>query len=389
MPSGIADYSYELLPLLAERADIDVVCPPRHRRRRVSVPRGIRRVGPQGFDPSDYDAAIYHLGNNPAHTYVYETALRHPGVAVFHDLVMHHLIAYEMVEIGVDLPRYERVMVEEYGSEKGSRLAELKAGWVATDLEKFTFPLTGHVARRQRGLIVHSYDSEWRIAERAPGVPVEVIPHHAWPPPREPDRDGARARLGLPRDAFIVGHFGFVTRPKQPAALVGGMAELVRERPDSLMVIVGPDTTGGGLQRILDRHGIAHAVRPVGYVDLDRFYDYVAAVDAVVNLRYPSAGESSGTLSRALAAGRAVIVNGYMSFGELPDDVALKVEIDRPQAPQLGAHLRRLASDPAFQARLEAAARSYAATELDPRRCADLYVAAAARFARFEPARSG
>jgi len=115
----------------------------------------------------------------------------------------------------------------------------------------------------------------------------------------------------------------------------------------------------------------------------------VAAVDAVVNLRYPSAGESSGTLSRALAAGRAVIVNDYMSFGELPDEVALKVEIDRPQAPQLGAHLRHLAGDPGFKARLEGAARAYAATELDPARCARMYVDAAARFAPFEPARSG
>lgn len=392
MASGIGDYSAQLLPLVAERAEVEVICPKPGRFRRLEVPEGIRVVRPDRFDPARYDATIYHLGNNPFHTYVYEAALRHPGIVVLHDLVLHHLIAYEMVEVRRDLARYERILTDEHGEELGGRLAWLKAGGVATDLEKFLFPLTGHLARRARALVVHSDDSRERLERLSAGVPIEVIPHHAWPPP--PDlarlsRREARRRLGLPEDAFIVGHFGFVTRPKQPHAVVGGMAELLRHRPDALLVIVGADVTGGGLGRILERQGVGHAVRPVGFVSIERFYEYVAAVDAVVNLRYPSAGESSGTLARALAAGRAVIVNDYMSFGELPDEVALKVQIDGPQAEQLGAHLVHLAEDPVFQARLEEAARTYASSHLSPTLCRDRYLDVAARFARSLPVGSG
>ena len=109
-------------------------------------------------------------------------------------------------------------------------------------------------------------------------------------------------------------------------------------------------------------------------MDLARFYLYLKAVDAVVNLRYPSAGESSGTLARALAEGRAMIVNNLGSFAEIPDDVALKVEVDGDQAAQVAEHLFGLADDHAMRAAMEERARAYARTVLDPRRCAALYV---------------
>jgi hypothetical protein len=126
----------------------------------------------------------------------------------------------------------------------------------------------------------------------------------------------------------------------------------------------------------------------VGYVDLERFYLYLRAVDATVNLRYPSAGESSGTFARALAEGRAAIVNDLGSFAEVPNDVALKVEIDGDQGRQIGEHLTRLAEDEAFRLGMEARAREYAATVLSPARCADLYVEAAAAVAEGGPLRT-
>jgi hypothetical protein len=140
-------------------------------------------------------------------------------------------------------------------------------------------------------------------------------------------------------------------------------------------------TTGGGLGRQIARLGLANRVRAAGFVDLERFHLYLRAVDAVINLRYPSAGESSGTFARALAEGRATIVNDYGSFAEIPPDVALKVEVDGDQAEEVGAHLRHLASDDAFRAGVEARAREYAATVLDPVRCRDLYLEVAGTLA--------
>jgi glycosyltransferase involved in cell wall biosynthesis len=391
MPSGISDYSFELLPLIADRADVDVVCPQvgsRWRRHAPLAPADIRVVDPAEFAAraARYDAVLYHLGNNPAHKYVFDEAMRRSGIAVFHDFTMHHLI--DWMYWGPprrDLRGYREFVSRELGPELGDRLAALHATDVVTDFEKFLWPLNRELARGSRAIVVHNHDAADQIREIAPCVPVTVIPHHAGRPPADVEgltRAEARARLELPAGAFLVGHFGYITRPKQPGAVVGGFARLARRRDDARLLMVGADTSGGGLDRLIQRYDLRGKVRPVGFVDLTRFYLFLKAVDAVVNLRYPSAGESSGTVSRALAEGRATIVNDLGSFSEIPDGAALKVEIDGDQPEEVGAHLIRLAEDPAFRERTEHAARHYAATELDPIRCRDRYLEVAARTSR-------
>jgi glycosyltransferase involved in cell wall biosynthesis len=213
--------------------------------------------------------------------------------------------------------------------------------------------------------------------DASPSVPVHVIPHHAGHLPTQAEgvtRQEARRRLGLPADAFLVGQFGFLTRPKQPAAVLGGFSRLLERRPDGLLLVVGENQLGVGVEEMLRRRGLTGRVRMTGYVDLVRFALYLKAVDVVVNLRYPSAGEASGTFTRALAEGRAAIVSNLGSFGEYPDDVCLKVEVDGDQAAEVGAHLIRLAEDPPFKAGVEERARRYAEVQLDPGRCARSYL---------------
>lgn len=379
-PTGISDYSFEMLPVLAERADVTVVAPHRWPRP-LRVPRGIPRLSPRAFDrqADRFDAAIHHLANNPAHEFVYREARRRPGVAVFHDLVLHHLVAFVTFESRRDPAGYRSALQAEYG-EVGTRLHHLKVRGAASDFEKFLFPLSAEVAERARAVVVHSEDSRGRMADVAGDVPITVIPHHAGRPPASVagvGREEARRRVGLPQDAFVVGHFGYVTRPKQPRAVIGGFARLAAARGDALLAVVGADTSGGGLLWLIRRHGVEDRVRVTGYLSLERFYLYLRAVDAVVNLRYPSAGESSGTFARALAEGRATIVNDLGSFSCVPDGAALKVEVDGDQATEVGNHLVRLAEDPAFRSAVEDQALAYARSALDPGRCADLYVAAA------------
>ncbi len=65
----------------------------------------------------------------------------------------------------------------------------------------------------------------------------------------------------------------------------------------------------------------------LGFAPIEKFVDYIGACDIVLNLRYPTVGETSGSLQRALGLGSAVIVSDVGSFAELPDDVCLKVPV--------------------------------------------------------------
>jgi glycosyltransferase involved in cell wall biosynthesis len=397
IPAGVSDYSFELLPLIAEQAEVDAYCvrprPPDNRRwqslRKPKAPAGIKVFTPppgvRVFSPNElhrrldrYDAVFYHLGNNPFHQFIYRAARTVPGVAVFHDFVLHHLLEAVLFEYDAGRHRswYREVLEADYG-ELGGQLADLRGHGVATHLEKFVFPLNGHVARASKALITHSHDVADRLAEVAPDVPVTVIPHHAGRPPAEVvgvTRAQARARLGLPKDAFLVGQFGFITKPKQPAAVLGGFARLAERRPDALLLVVGANHLGFGVPNLISALGLEGKVRMTGFLDLARFYLYIKACDVVVNLRWPSAGEASGTLARSLSEGRPVIVNNVGSFSELPPGVALKVEVDGDQTAEVGDHLVRLAENPVMKAELERRAAEYSRTALDLRRCANLYL---------------
>src|SRR4029077_7491163 len=81
--SGIADYSAALSDQMSKRASVTVF-----------------ETAEQTFNPASFDIAVYQLGNNPEHDFVYEHALQHPGVAVLHEANLHHLIAHRTIARG-------------------------------------------------------------------------------------------------------------------------------------------------------------------------------------------------------------------------------------------------------------------------------------------------
>jgi glycosyltransferase involved in cell wall biosynthesis len=378
MRSGIADYSADLLPFLASRATVDAVAPLRDRP--TEIPSGVGFVDARSFRSrrGEYDRAICHIGNSPLNEFAYVAAVRDRSVMVLHDLTLHHLFANAYLSRG-DRDGYESLLRVLYGP-AGERLIELQRRGLGTEYDRFLFPMIEHVPGRAAAVVVHSRAGARAVAEVAPDVPVTVIPHHAGVEPAEVTgvgRTDARDALGLPEDAFVVVHLGFLVPAKQPATVLHAFARLADRHPEAILLIVGQDAPTRSLGRALDRYRHHERVRMTGYVGLPDFYRALRAADAVVNLRFPTLGESSGSFARALAAGRATIVNDAGSFADVPADATLRVELDDNQVEAVAAHLLRLAEDPAMRDRLGAAAREYATAELDPRRCAARYVEAA------------
>ena len=119
--------------------------------------------------------------------------------------------------------------------------------------------------------------------------------------------------------------------------------------------------------------GLTDGVTRLDYVPEEGLWALMAACDVLVNLRYPTMGETSGSAIRALSLGKPLVVSDVGWFHELPDDVALKVPVDELEVEVLAAALQ-VALD--HGAQLGGAAREYAARELDVARVADAYVGA-------------
>ncbi len=83
----------------------------------------------------------------------------------------------------------------------------------------------------------------------------------------------------------------------------------------------------------------------------------------MLNLRYPTVGESSGTLLRSLGLGKAVMVSEIGSFQEFPDDVCLKVPVGAGEEDLIFEYLNLLVSRPEVARALGERAQGYVATE--------------------------
>src|SRR5713101_4664543 len=131
--SGIADYSQTLIAHLSRLADLKVLS--------------------TAADPCPSDAALYQIGNNTHHDFVYETALRHPGVVVLHESNLHHLIAGITIKRG-DWDAYVRECGYEGGAAALAFAERVRKLEVGPDYDGV--PMTRRILESARGVVVHS-----------------------------------------------------------------------------------------------------------------------------------------------------------------------------------------------------------------------------------------
>lgn len=364
--TGIADYSAELLPHLAEYVDLVLfVDDPAVVDATLVTQFPLAATADFPRQRSQFDLALYHMGNSRFHASIYELLLRYPGVVVLHDYFLHHFIV-DITLVQGNSAGYGRELGYALGVE-GVRLAEaVRRGQAAPPVD--VLPLSARLLDVSLGVIVHSQFVADQIAAR--GRQAQVVPALITPFAGR----SRRAELDLAPDALLFGVFGQLTPTKQLNVLLAAFAELRRDLPGAHLLLVG-EPLDLDLDALLAEFGLRKWVHAVGFApDLQQFVDWIHTADVVVNLRYPTMGETSATALRGMAAARPLIVNNVGWYAEIPDAAALKVPPNDPAA-LLGA-LRRLASDAGLRAALGAAARAYTDTHCAPARVANQVAAA-------------
>jgi len=349
--SGIADYSAALLSEFGKQVDVTVFDEPG-----------------KPYDPAQFDIDVYQVGNNPFHTFVYEAALRRPGVVVMHEANLHHLIADYTIRRG-DWDAYMSEVVLN-GTPRDVEFSQRVRGLeVGPDYEGVK--MTRRILESARGVIVHSQFMVDEMRDGGFAGPVARIPHGSWIP--EADRLAWRDQLGLTATAPLIGAFGFIKPYKRIAESLRAMRRLVRVAPEARMILVGephPEFPVGELIRSLD---IEDYVRVLGFTPIEHFTGYMSACDIILNLRYPTVGESSGSMLRALGLGKAVLVSDVGAFREFPDSVCLKVPVGAGEEDLIFEYLNLMVSRPELARTLGEAARNWVEQECNWPHVAELY----------------
>lgn len=366
-PSGISAYSQRLLAALSQQVRLTLFTP-----RPEQVDPSLKQYGPiQALDsyPENrwrYDMALYQMGNSHYHQEIYGMALRYGGVVVLHDYGLHHFIVdYTAAEFGL----YARELSYAAGAEGWQTAVRILAGESAPPL--YERPLNGRLLDSSLGVIVHSEYVRALIQHERPELAVATIPHLDLLGQR-PLRS-RREQLGLETAAplFLTG--GHITSAMQLEMALRAFAQVRQQIPTAHYLLAGRVQPDVSIVELLAAHDLQNAVTSLGYVeDEQAFTEWIATADVVVNLRYPTIGETSGIAMRALAAGRPLLVFDHGWYGELPDAVCLKVPVMDEAA--LTAAMLRLAQERPLRERLGQAAVQHIQAHHRPEQVAAAYL---------------
>ncbi len=361
--SGIADYSAALLPHLAQHLDVTVFIDDGYAADGFGPGIDIPVRNFREYRAEDFDETLFQFGNNPFHVYIYDAALAHRrehggGILLLHEFNLHHLIAAALIT----RDRWDDYMAEvryDGGDEAWEYAQRVRALEVGPDYDGVA--MNKRVIEAGKAVIVHSDFMAGKVREAKPDAAVERIPHGAWIP--EVDRHRFRRKLGVAEDETLIGIFGFLKPYKRIRESLRAMRRLVRVEPRAKMILVGEEHPELPVRRMIADMGLSAHAQALGYLEIDDFVQYIGACDICLNLRYPTVGETSGTLLRALGLGRAVLVSDVGAFADLPDEICLKVPVGAGETETIFEYLNLLVSRPDMRRALGERARLHVASE--------------------------
>lgn len=378
--SGIADYAFDLASGLAqEGVHVSVFTDAAEgatTSQRITIHATADFPGPEQFD-----RVVYQMGNNAKyHRSMIIPLARYGGVVHLHDMVLHHMV-HDLTSASGQGRLYYRLVKHWYGRDAFERVLT----WNRADDNLFAHsdgvtdvPLFDPIVCYANGCIVHSDFCRRRIERRFPALPCDVIPQTYR---HELATDGPRS------NTLRVGVFGSINPNKHTDQLLWAAKSVLDQGAAVHIDIAGNlDCGGRELHALVAQLNMQQHVTFHGRVEEATFYRIMQSVDLCVALRYPTMGETSGVVSRALQMGIPTIVNDVGWYAELPACVAkLPVEL-APMQQQLASLLTRHACDRTFHERVRGEAIRYAQDVADFDRTTRRYLALLSRFPRARPA---
>lgn len=374
--TGIADYSAELLPELAQHYDIDVVVEQIEPLTDPWVLGNAQVLSVAAFEQHvhRYDRILYHFGNSHYHQHMFDLLERHPGVVVLHDFFLSSIREYMDVH-GYAPGAWARSLLHAHG------WRALQHRFEADDIAdvRHQWPCNLDVIQRALGVIVHAEYSRI-LADQWYGTSFaddwKHIPHLRVPVAetiRQDQRRTSRAALGLGVGDVLVCSFGLLGETKLSHRLVEAwlQSSLATDLRCQL-VFVGQASGEYGEQMHQQIRAGQGRIRITGWVDKATFRQYLASADIAVQLRTLSRGETSGTVLDCMNYGVATIVNANGSMAELPQDTVWRLD-DAFDTSDLVQALERLRRDVELRTELGALAIAHIRTRHKPSRCAAQY----------------
>jgi len=224
--------------------------------------------------------------------------------------------------------------------------------WLYVVLERLCAPLTGAIVvvgapNRDKGLSLGiGRPEQYRLIRS--GIEVQAFRDVRT------SRDEARRRIGVPRDAFVIGSVGRLEGQKAPLDLLAAFVPVAAEHPEAHLVYVGEGSWRGELEAAIARAGLGGRVHLAGLrrdvPELLRAFDVFALASRWEGL--------PRVFPQAMAAGLPIVATRVDGAPDAitPGENGWLVDVGDMAA--MARYLRTLADDPALARRMGAAGRA-------------------------------
>jgi glycosyltransferase involved in cell wall biosynthesis len=261
---------------------------------------------------------------------------------------------------------YRNALFEGYGKNGVTKRHYKELKRKAIDYDTELFPMCHSVSNVSKKTIFHNRWSSKQIYNSV------VIPLACFERIEVTDDtiNRVKNRIGGINDGTVViGVFGVTSIYKRPYRVTEA-AKILGERGYNVKVVFWGNLVDEGL---LCRYRDEIDWHATGYLSKEEYEAGFMLSDIVVNLRYPSNGESSGTLCEAMKYRKPVIVSDVNQYTEFPDEVCWKVYPDENEVNLLVGYIAYLIDNKNVRDALAENAGEYADNVLSPDRIAKLY----------------
>jgi glycosyltransferase involved in cell wall biosynthesis len=367
----VSDYSEELLPYLAEKADVDLVTDEYELANRdIAGKFRVRSAKEFLAHADDYDMPIYQIANSVHHHgYMVPCMLAKPGLTVFHDYYLHFLMLGLTVMRG-DFAALHTILRATYGS--GARRRAY--GLLLSTADPYNVTLVKPLIESSRVIITHSECARRLILDDQPDKPVRVVPMGMPENEFIDRREDIRVKHRFQPDDIVVASVTTLSHTKRLEVVLKALAKLKDAHPNLRLLVLGGGRPGDPAYKLIERYDLTSRVRFTGWLAGSEYAQLLVSADCVIDMRYPSGAETSASLFRAIAAGRPAIVSDQGSFVELPDELALKVPVGPGEEDRLSEAIRKVATDQKRRASMSRSALEYAKTTMRLDRAAGSYI---------------
>lgn len=355
--SGVSDYAVEILRPLSTLASVRILTPPQSEGTPDLPPDLARLLVPHETSPGPDEIIVTHFGNNPYHQWIFDWCRTRRTVAVVHDVVLHHLLVHDSLDVDNDPEAFVTEMRAAHGA-SGAAIASAREFGLTGRLDPFLFPALKAVLGRAEAMICHSKFGRLRLEHDFPGRRVFQMGLPAADP-GPLNRAKIRETLGISESAILMMHLGFLTPEKGLGAILGGLAAARSIGVNARLLLVGEDTGSAELYAAADSLGVRDAVSSTGWLPWDQMIEVPAAADVGVVLRVPSAGETSAAVIRFLACGTPAAVIAQRQFLEWPPRAAPRITPGPSMTAEVTRLLRQISEDSDWSTRRSAARTVY------------------------------